>query len=414
MNRYDRQISLFGYEGQEKLKNSKVSVIGSNLLSDFVISALASLGIGNIFLLANERKNKRSFLLNGAEIFYLKDFLKKFNNDVNFYPIYTNITRKNSTALIPKSDVVVDVTHDNKSKYYCAEIANKNNVILGYATKDNGVVAHGKAVNLENILDSFYENQEDVVSCEIIGGLIVDEIRKIILPKENEEKINYNIDFEDADVKRCGKIGIVGAGALGNWVGIGLSLMDIKARIIDYDIIEETNLNRQFMFYNDVGSKKAKTLAKRLSLMGKKFKYSCKKFDGVLDRKYNLLISCVDNRLTRLILNNAAYDHRINLVNGGTDGFNGNVEIYIPGKNACLFCQGAIPEKDNEKNSCIGAEPSSIISNLVVSGLMLQRIRQILGDKINGYDRIFYSSEFGINMININSGDDCRCKNLIK
>ena len=55
---------------------------------------------------------------------------------------------------------------------------------------------------------------------------------------------------------------VVGAGALGNWLGASLALHSHgigKLTIIDHDRVEETNLNRQVLFYGCVGELKAQS-----------------------------------------------------------------------------------------------------------------------------------------------------------
>lgn len=418
--RYDRQLGLFGKEGQEKLSKAKISVIGYNLLSEFTIAALASLGIGNIFLISNEQ-NKKHFIKSKN----LKKFFYKFNRDINFYPIHSNITTENSTVLLPPSDVTIDTTQDPISKYYCAKFCkDKNkNALLGYSTNEKGVLLHSKTIsNLEKIISSFNKSSEDIASSEIIAGLIADETRKILLPRQNEIKRNYNLDFENYKLKK-GNILMVGAGAIGNWLGIGLALMGLDAKIIDDDIIEITNLNRQFLYYNSIGKRKAKTLAKKLSAINinkKKFDYSYSRFiESSLDveANYDLIVSCVDNQKTRFLMNEFAYKEKIPLVNGGTDPFSGEVGIYIPKKNSCLCCQNGLNNfkeepKQKSANSCIRQKENSIvISNLVIAGLMLEKIKGFFSGRLDGTEKIIYSSENGFSTMNISARKDCKCYN---
>lgn len=59
---------------------------------------------------------------------------------------------------------------------------------------------------------------------------------------------------------------LVGAGGIGNFMGYALAMHPIrKLCIIDFDVVEKSNLNRQFLFtWNDVGEHKASLLAERL------------------------------------------------------------------------------------------------------------------------------------------------------
>lgn len=62
------------------------------------------------------------------------------------------------------------------------------------------------------------------------------------------------------------KIALIGAGGIGNWVGLNLIGVGFKEiRIIDFDRVELTNLTRQVLFNeNDLGSLKTEVAAKAL------------------------------------------------------------------------------------------------------------------------------------------------------
>ena len=61
------------------------------------------------------------------------------------------------------------------------------------------------------------------------------------------------------------QIGIAGAGGIGSNVAFQLVRSGVRhLRIVDFDAIESTNLNRQFYFADQVGQPKASTLAQNL------------------------------------------------------------------------------------------------------------------------------------------------------
>ena len=428
--RYNRQINLFGVEGQKKLANSRITVVGYNLFSEFLLSSLASLGVGNIFLLARdeELKDRYSFLNPIRRSASLEDFFHRFNSDINFYRVSSRIVNDCSTALLPPSDVVVDVTQSGVSKYHCLRYAERNNarMIMGYATNEKGVLLHNDGVKkLEDVLSCFNEKEQDSASSMIMAGLVSDEIRKIILPGEDEDKLNYNIGFEPMKPRRDERILMVGAGALGNWLGIGLALTNQIVTVIDNDNVDLTNLNRQFLFYDAVGRKKAKSLARKLSKIGGRFDYKCARLGGDVNglENYGVFISCVDNNKTRLLMNALAYKYKKPFVNGGTDPFAGDVEVYLPRLSSCLECQNGLDEVGSEVQgnngnnggnsgaSCITqAEDSVVISNLIVSGLMLQKVKEVMAGRVSS-GKLIYSSQNGISSMEISSRKECFCYN---
>lgn len=61
-------------------------------------------------------------------------------------------------------------------------------------------------------------------------------------------------------------IGIAGAGGLGSNCAVSLARSGIgKLIIADFDIIDESNLNRQYYFYNQIGEKKVNALKKNIN-----------------------------------------------------------------------------------------------------------------------------------------------------
>ncbi|MCP4176992.1 MAG: sulfur carrier protein ThiS adenylyltransferase ThiF [bacterium] len=66
------------------------------------------------------------------------------------------------------------------------------------------------------------------------------------------------------------KIGIAGAGGIGSNVAVNLIRSGVKnIKIVDFDIIDQSNLNRQFYFEDQVGILKSKAIYENLSRINK-------------------------------------------------------------------------------------------------------------------------------------------------
>ena len=66
-------------------------------------------------------------------------------------------------------------------------------------------------------------------------------------------------------------VGIAGAGGLGSNCAVSLARAGVGNLIItDFDMIEESNLNRQYYFYNQIGQKKVLALKKNIKEINKK------------------------------------------------------------------------------------------------------------------------------------------------
>lgn len=61
------------------------------------------------------------------------------------------------------------------------------------------------------------------------------------------------------------KIGIAGSGGLGSNIAVNLVRSGVKnIKIVDFDIIEQSNLNRQFYFQDQIGKNKVNALSENL------------------------------------------------------------------------------------------------------------------------------------------------------
>lgn len=106
------------------------------------------------------------------------------------------------------------------------------------------------------------------------------------------------------------KIIIVGCGTTGNAI---IPLMEGKMTLIDRDLVEERNLDRQKLYSKkDIGQAKAEVL-------GKKFKYDYKILD--LDytnistlKDFDLVIDCTDNLETRFLINEYCSKNKISWI----------------------------------------------------------------------------------------------------
>ena len=117
LERYDRQIRLFGVEGQEKLRNSKVLVAGVGGLGCASSLYLAAAGVGKLVLVdfgEVELSNlNRQILYRTSDVGRLKveaasERLRELNPDVEVEGLRVRIGEDNVSELVGMVDLVVD------------------------------------------------------------------------------------------------------------------------------------------------------------------------------------------------------------------------------------------------------------------------------------------------------------------
>ncbi len=128
IKRYDRHILLpeIGIAGQEKLKRSKVLVIGAGGLGCPVLQYLTAAGIGTIgvvdFDKVDESNLQRQILYSVDDIGRSKvecaiSKLSRQNPFVEFISHYIQLTNQNAIDIIKKYDIIIDGTDNFPTRY---------------------------------------------------------------------------------------------------------------------------------------------------------------------------------------------------------------------------------------------------------------------------------------------------------
>lgn len=142
---------------------------------------------------------------------------------------------------------------------------------------------------------------------------------------------------------------VVGVGALGCEILSKLALAGFdRLDIVDFDVVEGSNLCRQFLFTShDVGRPKAAVAAERLrsrhpGLVCRAHVCRVELLPASFLVQFNLVFAALDNVKGRLWLNEilctAAPPASLLLVEAGTEGLMGHVRAVLPGRTACLYC----------------------------------------------------------------------------
>ena len=209
--RYSRQIMLpeLDVEGQEKLAQSKVLVIGMGGLGSPVALYLAASGVGTLILadydVVDLSNLQRQTMYNTHDIGkfkvdVIKNKIKKINPSSKVNIIKKKITNVNLSKIIKKFDILVDGSDNFKTKFLLNDcsIKHKKNLITGAISKFDG---HVFSFNFKNYkvpcLRCFYQTEpsSDILNCEsegiigtaasIIGSIQANEVLKNILNLKN-------------------------------------------------------------------------------------------------------------------------------------------------------------------------------------------------------------------------------------
>ncbi len=154
---------------------------------------------------------------------------------------------------------------------------------------------------------------------------------------------------------------VVGAGGLGAPVLTYLACAGVGTiRLVDGNTVDETNLNRQFLHTStDMGRKKSESAYEKLHALNEHIaiQAACESIshdnaarllDGV-----DVVVDCVDNDPTRLLVNRVCLRCDIPLVEAGVRDFCGYV-MAVRRESSCLRCMGLRSEAEPPKTPIIG------------------------------------------------------------
>lgn len=169
----------------------------------------------------------------------------------------------------------------------------------------------------------------------------------------NEFPNEYNYE-EAAKALRDTRILMIGAGGLGCEILKNLALTGFKRiDIIDMDTVDVSNLNRQFLFREtDIGKSKAETAAEflRRKVPDESLEITphfCRIQDKDTDfyRQFSVVVCGLDNVEARRWINallvgmvGDELSNLVPLVDGGTEGFRGQLRVILPTITSCFEC----------------------------------------------------------------------------
>ncbi|MCO4793328.1 MAG: HesA/MoeB/ThiF family protein, partial [Bacteriovoracaceae bacterium] len=138
------------------------------------------------------------------------------------------------------------------------------------------------------------------------------------------------------------KVLIIGAGGLGHPVATYLASAGFgEIAILDFDKVEESNLNRQVCFtLEDLGKFKAEILGLRVKKQNPYIKVSSivEKLTPInvnkIMNQFDMVIDCCDNFATKYLLHDAAWFLKKDLVQASIYQYEGQVQVFNYSKNS--------------------------------------------------------------------------------
>ncbi len=186
----------------------------------------------------------------------------------------------------------------------------------------------------------------------------------------------------------AGSIVVVGCGALGTVAADLLARAGIgRIRLVDRDIVELTNLQRQVLFAeSDVSMPKAAAAARRLKAVNSSIEIEAavSDFDASNAERLadgcDLLIDGLDNFETRYLINDLAVSTNRPWCYGGAVGTTGMSAVILPGDTPCLRCTFPEPPAPGLAPTCDTAGILGPAIHQVAAHQAMQAIKLLSGN----------------------------------
>jgi adenylyltransferase/sulfurtransferase len=203
---------------------------------------------------------------------------------------------------------------------------------------------------------------------------------------------------------------LIGCGALGTVMADQLARAGVGSlRIVDRDLVEWTNLQRQVLFdESDARDRTPKAIAaaKRLREINSSIEIDARTIDvdgtniESLSDGVNVILDGTDNVEARYLINDVAVKHGVPWVYGACVGVEGRAMAIVPGKTACLRCIFAHPPGPGELPTCDTAGVLGSVANIVASIQVTMAMKLLLGtspqmhlDRVDGWSPRFHVTD---------------------
>jgi adenylyltransferase/sulfurtransferase len=232
--------------------------------------------------------------------------------------------------------------------------------------------------------------------------------------KKQEQFVKIGV--KNQDKIRNAHVTVVGIGALGSVVLDMLARAGIgRIKVIDRDIVEISNLQRQSLFSEeDLGKPKVSVAKDKITAINSEINLEVNlvdlDFDNISLLNSDLIIDCTDNMYTRFLINEYAKKNNIPWIYGSVIGSKG-MTMTITKNSPCFACIF------NEPNTALETCDTAGIINTTPHALAAIQVTEaikLITEQDHNQDLIYYELwNHKIEKFKINNKKDCKVCNGI-
>jgi molybdopterin/thiamine biosynthesis adenylyltransferase/rhodanese-related sulfurtransferase len=256
-----------------------------------------------------------------------------------------------------------------------------------FATKALVEMGYDDVVNLAGGFTDWKRNGFDVTMPRVLSPEQRSRYsRHLLIPEVGEEGQQRLLDA---------RVLLVGAGGLGSPASLYLAAAGVGTLgIVDEDVVDESNLQRQIVHSTDrLGEPKVGSAKRTLEALNPDVKVvpyqerlTSENVERILGDGWDVIVDGADNFPTRYLVNDASVWHEIPVVHGSIFRFEGQVTVFAPGAGPCYRCLFPQPPPAELAPSCAEGGVLGVLPGIIGSLQANEALKLILerGDTLIG------------------------------
>ena len=233
--------------------------------------------------------------------------------------------------------------------------------------------------------------------------------RHLLIPEVGEDGQQRLLDA---------RVLLVGAGGLGSPASLYLAAAGVGTLgIVDADVVDESNLQRQIVHSTDrLGEPKVASAKRTLEALNPDVtvvpfqeRLTSENVDRILGEGWDVIVDGADNFPTRYLVNDASVWSGIPVVHGSIFRFEGQVTVFSPGAGPCYRCLFPQPPPPELAPSCAEGGVLGVLPGIIGSIQANETLKIILdrGDSLAGRLLLFDALGTTLDEVTVRRNPEC-------
>ena len=279
-----------------------------------------------------------------------------------------------------------------------------------FATKALEELGYADVLNLAGGFSDWKRNGFDVTVPRVLSAEQRSRYsRHLLIPEVGEEGQQRLLDA---------RVLLVGAGGLGSPASLYLAAAGVGTLgIVDADVVDESNLQRQIVHSTDsLGQPKVSSAKRALEALNPDVRVvpyqerlTSENVERILADGWDVIVDGADNFPTRYLVNDASVWHGIPVVHGSIFRFEGQVTVFKPHDGPCYRCLFPQPPPPELAPSCAEGGVLGVLPGIIGSLQANEALKLVLdrGDSLSGRLLLFDALGTTLDEVSVRRNPEC-------